>query len=91
MHAYLAVVVSCTVPLCGNAGIGDYCERYGENISRVCEEQGGPRQMNGQALDSLKQRMEQKIPLDKLEERRRLRDSRLAALARHRCGEQKDV
>ena len=47
--------------------------------------------MNGQALDSLKQRMEQKIPLDKLEERRRLRDSRLAALARHRCGEQKDV
>ena len=71
-------------------GVGDYCERYGENISRVCEDQGGPRQMSGQALDTLKQRMEQKYPLDQLEERRRLRDKRLASLARHRCGEQKD-
>lgn len=46
--------------------------------------------MSGQALDALKQKMEQKYPLDQLEERRRLRDKRLAALARHRCGEQKD-
>lgn len=74
-----------------STGIGDYCERYGENISRICEEQGGPRQLNGQALDSLKQRMEQKIPLDQLEERRRLRDKRLAALTRHRCSEEKNV
>ena len=96
----------CTVAGCGpmwcmllalsclnihSTGIGDYCERYGENISRICEDQGGPRQLNGQALDSLKQSMEQKFPLDQLEERRRLRDKRLAALTRHRCGEQKNL
>ena len=92
---YLAVALSCCglILLCSSVcetGVGDYCERYGENISRVCEDQGGPRQMSGQALDTLKQRMEQKYPLDQLEERRRLRDKRLASLARHRCGEQKD-
>ena len=69
-------------------GIEDYCERYGENIVRICKEQGGPRQMSGKALDALKQKMEQRIPLDQLEERRKLRDGRLAALARLR--EKKD-
>lgn len=91
VHAAGLILLSGLILLEYSTGIGDYCERYGENISRICEEQGGPRQLNGQALDSLKQRMEKKIPLDQLEERRRLRDKRLAALTRHRCGEEKNL
>ena len=50
----------------------------------VCKDQGQPRPMSGKTLEDAKKIMEEKIPLDKLEERRKLRDARLVALAKHR-------
>lgn len=62
-------------------GIEDYCKRYGENIVTVCETQSPPRPLNGPVLDTVKESMEKLVPLDKLDERRKWRDDRLAALA----------
>jgi L-gulonate 3-dehydrogenase len=65
-------------------GIEDYCKRYGENIVKICEEQGKPRPLSGKTLEEAKKIMEEKIPLDQIGERRKLRDRRLVALACHR-------
>lgn len=62
-------------------GIEDYCKRYGANIVTVCETQSPPRPLDGPVLDSIKKDMERSVPLDKLDERRKWRDDRLAALA----------
>lgn len=62
-------------------GIEDYCKRYGENIMTVCETQSPPRSLDGPVLDTVKKDMEKVVPLDKLDERRKWRDDRLAALA----------
>ncbi|KAL9969728.1 hypothetical protein ACROYT_G021981 [Oculina patagonica] len=70
-------------------GIRDYCERYGANIVDVCKEQGGPRALAGETLDELEKALNQSMPLDQLNERRNLRDKRLAALAQHKK-QQKD-
>ena len=60
----------------------------------VCETQTPPRPLNGPVLDTVKESMEKLIPLDKLDERRKWRDDRLAALAllmkNLRTGEKKD-
>jgi len=71
-------------------GIRDYCERYGANIKHVCEEQGGPRSLSGETLDKLEKELNQTMPLEQLNERRSLRDKRLAALAIHRQHEDKE-
>jgi hypothetical protein len=71
------------------AGVRDYCERYGANIEKICEEQGGPRPLSGTTLDKVEEAFSQEIPLEKLNERRKWRDERLAALTVHKM-EQKD-
>ncbi|XP_022785467.1 lambda-crystallin-like [Stylophora pistillata] len=71
-------------------GIRDYCERYGENIVRVCEEEGGPRKLAGATLDKIEKAFNESIPLDQLNERRNLRDKRLAALAQHKHQEKSE-
>ena len=65
-------------------GIRDYCQRYGGNIQKVCEEEGGPRPLAGKTLDTVEEALCQMIPLDKLGDRRKWRDERLAALALHK-------
>lgn len=65
-------------------GIRDYCERYGANIETVCKEQGGPRTLGGETLDKLEKALAGNMPLDQLNERRNLRDRRLASLAQHK-------
>ena len=65
-------------------GIRDYCERYGKNIVAVCEDQGEPRPLTGKTLDEVETALDKNIPLDQLNERRRWRDGRLAALAIHK-------
>lgn len=65
-------------------GIGDYCERYGDNVVTVCETQAQPRPLNGPTLSVVKESMERKVPLGEMEERRKWRDNRLAALAVHK-------
>ena len=65
-------------------GIEDYCQRYGANIVTVCETQVPPRPLSGQTLEIIKDAMEGAVPIDKLDERRKWRDNRLAALAIHK-------
>ena len=65
-------------------GINEYCERYGDNIVTVCETQTQPRPLNGPTLSVVTESMERKIPLEKMKERRKWRDDRLAALAVHK-------
>ena len=62
-------------------GIEDYCKRYGANIQTVCETQTPPRPLDGPVLETVKEDMEKRVPLDKLDDRRKWRDDRLAALA----------
>lgn len=65
-------------------GVVDHAVTYGRNITRICESQTPARSLDGPTLDHVKNVMEAKIPLDKLDERRQWRDQRLSALALHR-------
>ena len=65
------------------SGMRDYCQRYGENIVRVCETEAPPRPLAGGTLEAVSEAMERRVPLDRLDERRQWRDRRLAALAVH--------
>ncbi len=69
-------------------GMQDYCQKYGENIVKVCESQGSPRPLSGDTLEVVSEAMERKIPLERLGDRRSWRDERLAALAIHMQGMQ---
>ncbi|XP_020615399.1 lambda-crystallin-like [Orbicella faveolata] len=71
-------------------GIRDYCERYGANIETVCKEQGGPRTLGGETLDKLEKALAETMPLGQLNERRNLRDRRLAALAQHKTQQENE-
>lgn len=62
----------------------DYCQRYGANITTVCESQTPARQLAGPTLDTVNQAMVARTPVEKLGERRKWRDERLAALAVHK-------
>lgn len=57
---------------------------------RVCEEEGGPRKLAGHTLDKIEKVFNESIPLDQLNERRNLRDKRLAALAQHKHQEKSE-
>lgn len=70
-------------------GMQDYCQRYGENILAVCKTQEPARPLSGPTLETVSKAMEEKVPLEGLEERRRWRDNRLAALAIHKMNMQK--
>ena len=56
----------------------------------MCEEQGGPRKLAGETLDKLEKALNESIPLDQLNERRNVRDKRLAALAQHKRQEKSE-
>ena len=71
------------------AGMNNYCQLYGDNILTVCKTQEPARPLSGPTLDTISKAMEEKVPLDGLEERRRWRDNRLAALAIHKINMQK--
>lgn len=45
-------------------GIRDYCERYGENIVCVCEEEGGLWKLVGDMLDKIEKVFNESIFLD---------------------------
>ena len=68
-------------------GMHEYCQRYGDMISTICNTQERPRPLSGDTLETVSQAM---VPLDQLEERRKWRDNRLAALAVHKIKMQKE-
>ena len=70
-------------------GMDNYCQLYGANIRTVCETQAPARDLSGPTLETVSKAMEARVPLDRLGERRRWRDNRLAALAIHKMNMQK--
>lgn len=70
-------------------GMNNYCQLYGDNILTVCKTQEPARALSGPTLETVSKAMEGRVPLDRLEERRRWRDKRLAALAIHKMNMQK--
>ena len=71
------------------SGILDYCEKYGSNIERICEDQSGSRQLHGSNTAQVVHdaMCQTSADVEKLEERRTWRDQRLAALAVHQAGQ----
>eukprot|EP00112_Aurelia_sp_Birch-Aquarium-sp1_P023394 Seg696.1 transcript_id=Seg696.1/GoldUCD/mRNA.D3Y31 product=Lambda-crystallin protein_id=Seg696.1/GoldUCD/D3Y31 len=62
------------------AGVKDYCERYGSNIEKICTEEGGPRPLKGETAEKIHNAMCDVIPVEKLDERRKWRDTKLGEL-----------
>lgn len=78
-YAFLGVFETCHL----NAnGLMDYCERYSKGIYNVSETFGPVPQMKGPMAEEINRQLCEKVPLEKLAERRKWRDSRLAALAK---------
>ena len=62
------------------AGFQSYCDRYGDIIYRVQQSFGPPEKMEGEMVQKIQDELVQKVPLDTLDERRRWRERRMAAL-----------
>lgn len=60
----------------------NYCERYGETIFNVSQTLGPVTRFEGDTLERINRELEEKVPLDKLQERRAWRNARLASLAK---------
>jgi len=63
-------------------GIRDYFNRYGKGIYDVSTDFRPLSRIEGPAVDRIEQEMLTKIPLDKLEERKKWRDDRLKAISK---------
>ncbi|XP_052807117.1 lambda-crystallin homolog [Mya arenaria] len=63
-------------------GIEHFCNMYGDAIYELQEQSGPPIRLEGATLQTIQQQIEQRIPLDKIDERRQWRDERLAELYR---------
>ncbi|XP_041354344.1 lambda-crystallin-like [Gigantopelta aegis] len=61
-------------------GFQNYCDRYGDIIYRVQQSFGPPEKMEGELVQQIQNELVKKVPLDKLDERRRWRERRMAAL-----------
>ena len=74
-----------TMQLNANGAV-DYCQRYGENIKRVCLEQQelGARDLAGPTLERVSEYLNSKIPIEKFEERRAWRDEWLKAITKEK-------
>ena len=64
------------------SGMRQYCDRYGETIYNVSQDFGPVPRWEGETAERIVREMNETFPLDALPERRRWRDTRLAALAR---------
>ena len=58
----------------------DFCQRYGDKILQQQHEPGGPIALEGDTLHKIQREIEKRIPLDKIEERRKWRDDRLVEI-----------
>ena len=63
-------------------GVESYCDRYGQMIYDVTNSFGPVPKMGGETAKNISKELEKRIPLEKLDERRKWRDVRLAALAK---------
>ena len=81
---WLALGVVETIDLNAPAGIEDYVARYGGMYSRLAEVQRDPVDWQAVLDAGLAQERSATLPRERLDERRRWRDARLAAIARFR-------
>jgi len=78
-YAFLGVFETCHL----NAdGMLDYCNRYANGIYNVSETFGPVPKMQGEMAEEINRQLCEKVPVEKLEERRAWRDERLACLAK---------
>lgn len=63
-------------------GMEEYCQKYAKGIVRVSESFGPVPKYDGATLEKVNRELLDKVPLQDLPERRRWRDSRLAALSK---------
>jgi len=62
-------------------GMKEYFEKYAQGVYDVCMDSGPVPKMEGKTADLIAEVMTQKIPIEKLPERRKWRDERLIALS----------
>ena len=60
----------------------DYCDRFGDMIYEVCTQFGPIPKLGGETAEKIFNELSKEAPVDKLVERRRWRDARLAGLAK---------
>lgn len=78
-YAFLGAFETCHL----NAnGMLDYCDRYAKGIFNVSETFGPVPKLESKEAENIHKQLCEKIPLEKLEERRQWRDDRLAYLAK---------
>jgi len=65
-------------------GTGSYCERYGATINRISATLKGPADWTLDSSKTLVDQMNQRYPVDTLQDRRKIRDEKLSALAKLR-------
>lgn len=70
-------------------GMVDFCQRYADKILQQQIESGGPIALEGDTLHKIQGELEKRIPLDKLEDRRKWRDERLVELFKLKMQEKK--
>lgn len=62
-------------------GMENYCERYAPTIYSVSQSMGPTPHMEGETLEVVQKQLCDRIPLEKLQERRQWRDACLTKLA----------
>lgn len=65
-------------------GVKDYVERYSENMYELAKQQSEPRRWQGEVVDQVTRSRRELLPIEKLPERVKWRDTRLMALVAHK-------
>ena len=73
-----------TIDLNAPAGISDYIARYGGALGKICSTLDGPPLLSPSKLTEVEAELRARNPAEKLPERQRWRDRRLAALVAHK-------
>ena len=73
-----------TIDLNASKGVRDYCERYGEGITRVFQTMVEPRELRGKTVDIIEEGLRKNVKEEELSHRKQWRDARLAKLAVHK-------
>jgi len=63
-------------------GMREYAEKYNRGYLNVCSTMGPAPSWDGEVLEKISAQLEAKVPVEKLQERRKWRDQRLAGLAK---------
>ena len=62
------------------SGLKHFCSLYADSIYRLQCQSGPPVKLEGATLDKIQQQLEEQIPLNEIEDRRKWRDDKLAEL-----------